>query len=296
MAQGGETGEGQGIWSTVNAGTAGPTRSTYGQMAGTSMAAPSVSAAAALVRSLGSFTNDQVVQVLKASALKPPELNDYYTCISHDPTTGAERNVCGAGILNLAAIPAPVGHPALTGGSTVGSTLSFTPGRWNGHPDSVTYQWLRNGAAIAGATATSYQLTAADLGPHPDGALDGAHAGLSGLLRGVGRQGRAQGEGVGGAAAVVDPGRVSRTRLYAYVTVTAAQGQAPTGHASARTLMVVACRLADAELGGRAGASAGLRDRPGSTRSRCVTAATPRVSARGRDLPGECVEVALSAD
>ncbi len=233
MAQGGETGEGQGIWSTVNAGTAGPTRSTYGQMAGTSMAAPSVSAAAALVRSLGSFTNDQVVQVLKASALRPPELNDYYTCISHDPTTGAERNVCGAGILNLAAIPAPVGHPALTGGSTVGSTLSFTPGRWNGHPDSVTHQWLRNGAAIAGATATSYRLTAADLGrtvtvrstAHTPGYPD--FSGLS-VAKVVPKARASVALRLSSTRA-----RVSRTRLYAYVTVTAAQGQAPTGTVSA---------------------------------------------------------------
>ena len=109
MAPGGEVGEGQGIWSTVDAGTAGPGRSTYGQLAGTSMAAPAVSAAAALVLSLGDFTNDEVVQVLKSSAVKPPQLEGYYTCISEDPTTGAERSVCGAGILNVAAIPAPVG-------------------------------------------------------------------------------------------------------------------------------------------------------------------------------------------
>jgi serine protease len=252
MAQGGEAGEGEGIWSTVDAGTAGPTRSTYGQMAGTSMAAPAVSAAAALILSLGDFTNDQVVQVLKASALKPPELDSYYTCISHDPTTGAERNVCGAGILNLSAIPAPVGHPALVGGTTVGSTLSFTPGRWNGHPDSVTYEWLRNGAAIAGATTTSYQLTSADLGrtltvrstahttDYPD---------FSGL---------SVAKVVPKARATVTlrlsstRARLKTTRLYAYVTVTATQGQPSIGsiglyvdgrHISTTTLSSGAARV-----------------------------------------------------
>lgn len=161
MAQGGEAGEGQGIWSTVDAGTAGPVQSTYGQKAGTSMAAPSVSAVAGLVFSLGNFTNDQVVQVLKEAAVTPPELDGYYTCISHD---GSGRSVCGAGILSVTAIPAPVGRPVLVGGTTVGSTVSFTPGRWNGHPDTVTFQWLRNGSAITGATGTSYVLTRADLG------------------------------------------------------------------------------------------------------------------------------------
>jgi serine protease len=229
MAQGGEAGEGKGIWSTVDAGTAGPVGSTYGQKAGTSMAAPTVSAAAALVLSLGSFTNDEVVQVLKAAALKPPELDGFYTCISRDPTTGAERNVCGAGILNLSAIPAPVGSPVLSGGSTVGTTVSFTPGRWNGHPDSVTYQWLRNGVAIDGATATSYQLAGADLGrtltvrstAHTQGYPD--FSGISGT------------KAIPKARATValrlssSRARVRTTRLYAYVTVTAAQGQWPGG-------------------------------------------------------------------
>ena len=99
--------------------------------------------------------------MLKAAAVAPPELDGYYTCISHD---GSGRSVCGAGILSVTAIPAPVGRPALVGGTTVGSTVSFTPGRWNGHPDTVTFQWLRNGTAISGATGTSYVLTRADLG------------------------------------------------------------------------------------------------------------------------------------
>lgn len=229
MAQGGEVGEGQGIWSTVDAGTAGPSKSTYRQMAGTSMAAPAVSAAAALVFSLGDFTNDQVVQVLKASAVKPPHLSGYYTCISNNPSTGAERTVCGAGILNLARIPAPVGQPALTGGSTVGSTVSLASERWNGHPDSVTYQWLRDGEAIAGATAASYELTGDDLDrtltvrstAHTQGYPD--FSGLS-VAKDVPKAKAT-------VALVLSSTRakVKSTRLSADVTVTADQGQSPTG-------------------------------------------------------------------
>ena len=229
MAQGGEVGEGEGIWSTIDAGTLGPVGSTYGQLAGTSMAAPAVSAAAALVLSLGDFTNDQAVQVLKAAALKPPELDGYYTCISRDPTTGAERSVCGAGILNVAAIPAPVGSPVLEGDPSVGSALSFTPGKWNGHPDSVTYQWLRDGAAIAGATETSYVLTGADLDhtltvrstAHTSGYPD--FSGLS-AARAVPKARATVALSLSATRA-----RVKLTRLYAYVTVTAEQGQSPTG-------------------------------------------------------------------
>jgi serine protease len=179
---------------------------------------------------LGNFTNDQVVQVLKASAVKPPQFDGYYTCISHDPTTGAERTVCGAGILNLSAIPAPVGKPALVGGSTIGATLSFTPGRWNGHPDSVTYQWLRDGAAIAGATAASYELTGADLGrtltvrstAHTQGYPD--FSGLS-AAKAVPKA-----RSTVGLRLSTNRARLKKTRLSAYVTVTAAQGQSRAGH------------------------------------------------------------------
>ncbi len=229
MAPGGEVGEGQGIWSTIDAGTTGPRRSTYGQLAGTSMAAPEVSAAAALVLSLGDFTNDEVVQVLKASAVKPPHLSGYFTCISNDPNTGAERNVCGAGILNLAGIPAPIGQPALTGDSTVGSALTVAP-QWNGHPDSVTYQWLRNGESIAGATDTSYTLTGDDLGrtltvrstAHTEGFPD--FSGLS-AAKAVLKAGAS-------VALTLSSTRAKNkvTRLTAQVLVTATQEQVPTGN------------------------------------------------------------------
>jgi hypothetical protein len=54
--------------------------------------------------------------------------------------------------------------PALTGTLKVGSTLTTTNGTWTG--DSPTYgrEWLRNGTVIAGETATTYVLAAADLG------------------------------------------------------------------------------------------------------------------------------------
>jgi serine protease len=231
MAQGGEVGAGNGIWSTVDAGTSGPVRPTYGQLAGTSMAAPAVSAAAALVLSLGDFTNDQAVQVLKAAARKPPSLDGSDTCISRDPSTGAERTVCGAGILNLAAVPAPVGRPLLQGVAKVGSTLSLTPARWNGHPDSFTYQWLRDGVAIAGATATSYELTGADLARTltvRSTAHTSRYPDFSGLSAATVVP-KAQASVALGLSAT--SARVKSTQLYAHVTVTADQGQSPTGTA-----------------------------------------------------------------
>lgn len=53
------------------------------------------------------------------------------------------------------------------GQELVGSTLSTTPGNWQGCPSAVTelhYQWLRDGGAIGGATGTSYAIGEADAG------------------------------------------------------------------------------------------------------------------------------------
>ena len=59
--------------------------------------------------------------------------------------------------------PAPVATvaPSITGTPTVGSTLKVAPGTWSNSP-SLTYQWLRNGVPIAGATSTSYKVLPSD--------------------------------------------------------------------------------------------------------------------------------------
>jgi hypothetical protein len=55
------------------------------------------------------------------------------------------------------------GSPTVSGTARVGSTLSASPGTWSPAP-RLSYQWLRNGAAIPGATGATYQPTAADAG------------------------------------------------------------------------------------------------------------------------------------
>jgi hypothetical protein len=54
--------------------------------------------------------------------------------------------------------------PQVSGAASIGSTLTATPGAWNTKGLSFGYQWLRDGAPIAGATGTSYVLGAADVG------------------------------------------------------------------------------------------------------------------------------------
>ena len=42
--------------------------------------------------------------------------------------------------------------------------LTCTQGNWQNTPTNKTYQWLKNGAAVAGATSANYSTTADDVG------------------------------------------------------------------------------------------------------------------------------------
>lgn len=53
-------------------------------------------------------------------------------------------------------------RPAIKGKSVVGQTLKATPGTWTPTPTSVSYQWLRDGKTIVGASTSSYRITRAD--------------------------------------------------------------------------------------------------------------------------------------
>lgn len=53
--------------------------------------------------------------------------------------------------------------PTIRGNNWVGQTLSSSIGTWDSGV-AFTYQWLRNGVAIAGATGLTYKLTTADVG------------------------------------------------------------------------------------------------------------------------------------
>jgi hypothetical protein len=54
--------------------------------------------------------------------------------------------------------------PAVTGTPSVGSNLTCSNGTWNGAPTTYTYQWLRGGATIAGATSAVHACVGADSG------------------------------------------------------------------------------------------------------------------------------------
>jgi serine protease len=128
-------------------------------MAGTSMAAPHVSGILALmVAANPAITNAHRLDLL-ASAAKA--------------FSGAcPTSACGAGIAQApaavaAAAAAPVeltiDDPVVTGTAQVGATL--TAGVSASRSGTRTsWQWLRSGAPISGATGSSYVPTAADIG------------------------------------------------------------------------------------------------------------------------------------
>jgi hypothetical protein len=70
--------------------------------------------------------------------------------------------------IDAALVPrAPVSTlaPSASGTPAVGQTLSCSTGSWTGSPTlSYAYSWLRDGVAIAGATASTYVVQAADVG------------------------------------------------------------------------------------------------------------------------------------
>ncbi|HMH58291.1 MAG TPA: carboxypeptidase regulatory-like domain-containing protein [Galbitalea sp.] len=52
--------------------------------------------------------------------------------------------------------------PKISGAAKVGHTLTAKPGKWGPGTVTFSYQWSRDGAALAGATSSTYALTNAD--------------------------------------------------------------------------------------------------------------------------------------
>lgn len=60
--------------------------------------------------------------------------------------------------------PANTTAPVVTGTGSVGSNLTTTNGVWTNSPTEYTYQWMRGGSQIAGATSAVYALIGTDSG------------------------------------------------------------------------------------------------------------------------------------
>jgi serine protease len=131
------------IPSTVNAGRTVPTAPAYEEYEGTSMAAPHVAAAAALLYSQGATSPTTVEQVLERSVTRFPARSSRYAAYTvtdgrktyrlYDLNCTTTR--CGAGILNLARL-----NPATGGTPTVGRTVSAEG--WQTSRADVAYEWF----------------------------------------------------------------------------------------------------------------------------------------------------------
>lgn len=73
--------------------------------------------------------------------------------------------------------PPPI--PKVSGSAQVGESIRADPGVWQPAPVQLTYQWLRDGAPISGATERVYSVAAADSGRSLSVQISGSKAGYT---------------------------------------------------------------------------------------------------------------------
>ena len=86
-------------------------------------------------------------------------LRPYVDGYGHGVRTSVPTNTVRRG-----SAPTVTGAPTITGVAAVGRTLTASPGTWSRSGLRYAFQWQRDGAAIPGATASTYVLTSADAG------------------------------------------------------------------------------------------------------------------------------------
>ncbi|WP_308799464.1 polysaccharide deacetylase family protein [Agromyces silvae] len=119
--------------------------------------------------------------------------------VSGTPAGATAASATSAGVTVTAApVTVTPGTPTITGTPRVGSVLTANPGTWSPAGLGFTYQWLRNGTAIAGATAQTYTAVAADAGTTVSVRVTGTPAGGTGVS--------ATSSGVAVTAVTVTPG------------------------------------------------------------------------------------------
>lgn len=160
----GEFQEYHGIISTYNDGTTTPGSPAYAEADGTSMAAPAVSAAAALIEGLGHFSGAQIESAV-VHAVQPftvgGNVDPQFLCANPGGPIAAN---CGAGVIDLSAVPVPVTATKVQGAAAYGRTLKAVRGAWLGRSTVFTYVWRRGSIEVSRSTNPAYTVKAADIG------------------------------------------------------------------------------------------------------------------------------------
>jgi serine protease len=146
------------LWSSTGAIDARGNQPVIAGYLGTSMAAPRVAAAAALLLSVSPrLTPDEVAARLRAHSTPFPSTS---TCTVLR---------CGPGIVNagsLLGVPKRFVHAVkatITGTARSGSRLTAHAGRWHPGARTTSYRWYRNGKPLP-ATSSMYRLSRRDAG------------------------------------------------------------------------------------------------------------------------------------
>jgi hypothetical protein len=99
-----------------------------------------------------------------------------------DPDLSATRGNRWADVSAHGCATRAPAHPAIGGAPAVGSTLTADPGEWDSGM-SFSYQWLRDGQPIAGATGSTYATVTADVDHAITVAVTGAKLGYETTTR-----------------------------------------------------------------------------------------------------------------
>lgn len=94
-------------------------------------------------------------------------------------SANARANARSAGADAATNMPVNTVAPAITGTPTEGETLTVSNGTWTNTPDGYAYIWKRDGVAISGASASTYELAEADVGAAISATVKATNLGVS---------------------------------------------------------------------------------------------------------------------